>query len=245
MEKGVSRKPAERERLPAAAADLEAIRTEARRRLEECIDPAYGETIRGLVPSGSRIMGVRVPVIRDLAKALLAEYRELNAPAVCDLMDACCRERCREELLLVLVMLARFRRRLTPEVWPRIDRWIEAIDNWEVCDHLARNIAAELVARDPRFERDLLAWTGSRNHWRRRFALAVTTALNQGGRRNVELALRICEPLMRDSHDMVQKAVGWALRDAAKHDRAGVGRFLDRWASRADPKILREAGRRK
>lgn len=224
----------------SAAAVAKRLLADARQQLEALIDPTYVEKIRELVPTGAAILGVRVPAIRALALALCREQPTLDLPTVARLVDAACATRCREEVLLTLCMLVRFRRKFDASLWPAIDGWIDTIDNWEVCDHLAKNIAAVIVAKNEKLERDLLRWTMSTNFWRRRFALATTTSLNQGGRRNVELALRICEPLMCDPEPMVQKAVGWAIREASRHDAAAARRFVDSWRGRALPRVLRE-----
>ncbi len=215
---------------------------EVRKRLAARIEPAYAEKIRELVPTGSRVMGVRVPVIRELARVFRSEHPDLDLGAACALCDACCDKPCREEMLFAQAVLERFKRTINASIWPSINRWIDSIDNWEVCDQLSKNIAAPIVARNLDLASDLLAWTASPNHWRRRFALATTTSLNQGGRSNVALTLSVCDPLMGDEHLMVQKAVGWALREAAKKDAAAVETFLRKWKSKALPRILREAG---
>lgn len=229
-------------RPTAAKASNSQRLTEVRIRLAARIDPDYAEKIRELVPTGSGVMGVRVPVIRELARDFCSEQPDLDLDAACDLYDACCNKPCREEMLFAQAVLERFKRKIDSSIWPRIDQWIDSIDNWEVCDQLSKNIAAPIVARELDLAADLLAWTASPNPWRRRFALATTTSLNQGGRSNVALTLSVCDPLMRDEHVMVQKALGWALREAAKKDAAAVERFLRKWKAKALPRILREAG---
>lgn len=225
------------------SAQTASLRRAMRERLEAHVEPAYGAKIRELVPTRMEILGVRVPVIRAIARELLAERPEIDVAAACDLYEACCARPCREELLCAQGILERFRRKLDAGVWPRVDRWIETIDNWEVCDQLAKNVAAELAARTPSLARHLVEWARSANPWRRRFALATSTALNQRGRCDARLALKICEPLMRETEPIVQKAVGWALREAAKNDPGAVEALTRRWAGRAHPRILRDACR--
>ncbi|MFO0837613.1 MAG: DNA alkylation repair protein [Phycisphaerae bacterium] len=212
-----------------------------RKLLEQQVEPAYAVKIRELVPTRMEILGVRVPAIRALVRPFLAAHPEIDAGVACDFFDLCCKRPCREELLFAQGILERFRRKLDPAMWSRVDAWIDAIDNWEVCDQLSKNIAAELVTRTPALARDLREWARSDNPWRRRFALAASTALNQGGRSDVRLALDICEPLMRETEPIVQKAVGWALREAARKDAKAVDAFLDAQRDRALPRILREA----
>ena len=116
--------------------------------------------------------------------------------------------------------------------WRRLAVWLPALDNWETCDQLAMNVAAPVVAADPALVRELLRLTGARSEWVRRFTLASASALNQKGRVHVAETLAICGPLVADSSPHVRKAVGWALREASRHDPAAVEVFLRRHATR-------------
>ena len=118
---------------------------------------------------------------------------------------------------------------------------MEALDNWETCDQLAMNIGGELVARDLSLVEDLEAWARSPNPWRRRFAAAATTVLNQKGRSHPEETFRVCAPLMADPERTVQKAIAWAIREVAKVDEEAAFEFLRSSKDKTQPVILREA----
>lgn len=218
------------------------LRVEMRAQLHQHVEPAYATKIRELVHTKMELLGVRVPVVRALVRPFVASHPAINVDVACALYGHCCTRPCREELLFAQAILERFRKKLPTAAWTQIDSWIDVIDNWEVCDQLSKNIAAELIHRDPALSKHLHALVRSTNPWRRRFALAASTSLNQGGRRQVQLALDLCEPLMREPVLIVQKAVGWALREAARHDPAAVAQFLERHHKGALPRILREAG---
>lgn len=214
---------------------------EIRERLIELRDDAYLAKIGELVPSTDNIIGVRVPAIRALVKEYAAEHPELTPEDACALLDELCADRCREEMLFGIFLVTRFRRKLGASIWPRIDRWADALDNWETCDQLAMNIAGELVARDVALIDELIAWTASPNPWRRRCAAASTSVLNQKGRRMAVETLRVCEPLMLDADPSVGKAVAWAIREATESDPDAAQAFLRRWKGRAPRRIFREA----
>jgi len=72
-------------------------------------------------------------------------------------------------------------------------------------------------------------WTQSRHWVWRRVAAVSTVPLNsraRGGDGDAKRTLMICRRLIADPHDLVQKAVSWALRELAKRDSASVRRFL-------------------
>jgi 3-methyladenine DNA glycosylase AlkD len=109
---------------------------------------------------------------------------------------------------------------------------------------LAQNkgsIASRLVSAQPSLLSKLLALTKSENVWHRRFALATAAALNQKGRTLATLTLRVCEPLLADTHPMIRKAVGWAIREACKSDPDQVFAFLSARKGTLAKGLLREA----
>lgn len=194
-----------------------------------------------VAPTAGRILGVKVPVIRAHVKAFAAANRDLSLDDAIALADQALESRCREEQLFAAFLLARYRRQLGPDAWPAVSRWVDAIDNWEACDQLAMGVAGEIVARHPQLIRDLEEWAGSPSPWRRRFAVACTTVLNQKGRSDARAALRVCERLVADPDRSVAKAVGWALREACKSDASAVFEFLLRHRDAMPARLLRES----
>lgn len=194
-----------------------------------------------VAPTAGTILGVKVPLIRDQVKTFAAANRELSLIDAIALADGAFESRCREEQLFAAFLLARYKRQLDPEAWPAVSRWVDAIDNWEACDQLAMGVAGEIVARHPQLARDLETWAKSPNPWRRRFAVACTTVLNQKGRSDASAALRVCERLVEEPDRSVAKAVGWALREACKSDAPAVFEFLLRHRDVMSARLLRES----
>lgn len=220
---------------PSAAAIANAVRAWLRTRT----DPTCRAALETLIP-GARALGVRVPVLREKAAALRREHRALPLGALADVMDSFAAGRMREEILIGSFWLGRYGKAAEGLEWRRLSAWIPALDNWETCDQLAMNVAARVVAADPTLVAELRRLTQSRSEWSRRFALATASALNQKGRAHVEETLAICAPLVADDSPHVRKAVGWALREACKHDPAAVEAFLREHRSRAHPSVVRE-----
>jgi hypothetical protein len=86
-------------------------------------------------------------------------------------------------------------------------------------------------------------WTKSRDWVWRRVAAVSTVPLNsrpRGGHGDAKRTLPICRALLADPHDLVQKAVSWALRELAKRDPQSVRRFLAANRDRMSARVRRE-----
>lgn len=220
--------------------DVAQLAADIAAKLRALTDESYRDRIKTAVPTTDGIMGVPVPRIRELAKGYVQEHKQLPMAVVCRLLDHFGERRFREGMLFSTFVLTGFRRRFDAGLWPHVDRWVDMIDNWETCDQMATNLAAEVVVKQMGLIDDLVRWAQAPNPWRRRFAAAVTTALNQRGRSHPLEALRVCEPLMKEPEVIVQKAVAWAIREASQQDVEAVYQFLARWKGKAQPRIMRE-----
>ena len=98
-------------------------------------------------------------------------------------------------------------------------------------------VGAHLATRS-RAPLEGLAQSGSL--WERRIAIVATHWFI---RRRGETAttLRIAGALLDDPHDLIHKATGWMLREAAKRDRERVERFLVAHQKRMPRTMLRYA----
>lgn len=79
----------------------------------------------------------------------------------------------------------------------------------------------------------------SQNVWERRIAIVATWYFIRHSR--LEWTLRIAKLLHRDLHDLIQKAVGWMLREAGKKDEGALMLFLSEHAPDMPKTMLRSA----
>lgn len=220
--------------------DLDQVRKD----FERVAEPAYRKKISAHVPTGVTIIGVRVPAVRKLAQGWHHANKDVTPEFAMDLLESAFKRRCREELLFAVFVLARLKRKLTPTHLELIEPLIDKIEDWEVCDQLSMNVIGEIVAGAPEEAARLQKWAQSENIWRRRAAIASTTALNQKGRRLAGPTLEVCRQVMTEKDAGVKKAVGWALREASKSDPEAVYRFLLEWKTTAERRILNEGSQK-
>jgi len=108
---------------------------------------------------------------------------------------------------------------------------------WDHVDEVAHRVA-DLVATHPDEMRPvLLAWSVDPSMWLRR--LAILAQLGHRDRVDRELLTAVIEPNVGDPEFFVRKAIGWALREVARHDPEWVRAFVD--AHDLSPLSRREA----
>lgn len=226
--------------MPSPTTVLKGVRAD----LERAAEPAYRTKIAELVPTEITIIGVRVPAIRRLVQGWHRDHKDITADEAIDLLASAFKRRCREEILFAAILLARLKKTLTSTHLKRLDPLIDNIEDWEVCDQLSMGVFGEIVAANLDETGRLERWAKSKNPWRRRAAVASTTALTQKGRAHVDEALAVCRHVMTEKDAGVKKAVGWALREASRKDGAAVHRFLISWKVKAERRILNEGSQK-
>jgi len=97
-----------------------------------------------------------------------------------------------------------------------------------------------MIVAEPKRAKHALRWASSRNRWRRR-AAAVSFVRPARHRILFPEIVRVSEALLADQDDMVQKGLGWLLREAAKADPKTTVPYLLRIRDRAPRLMLRAA----
>ena len=212
----------------------------ARKRIRELGDSndalflqRFFKTGPGEYGEGDRFLGIRVPVVRRLAK----ELRGLPL----DQIETLLHDRWHEVRLLALVLLGNAYERASPaergtifDLYLRNTKWI---NNWDLVDASAARVIGAHLANRPRKLLDRLARSPAL--WERRIAIIATQHFIRNG--EFDDTIRLAEVLLQDSHDLIHKAVGWMLREVGNRDRATLEAFLDTHARQMPRTMLRYA----
>lgn len=170
--------------------------------------------------------GVRTPEVRRIAASA---YRELKKWPVAQ-RNAFCRELWAsgkmEEGGIAICVYQRFRKQCTACEFRLFERWIDRyVGNWAHCDGVSSWLIAASIANEPDLIPLLLPWVRSKKRWKRR-AAAVSFLQEAKQGRNTEVLLHVAGDLLEDPDDMVQKGVGWLLKEAYVKKPADVMRLL-------------------
>jgi len=178
----------------------------------------FFKTGPGQYGEGDKFLGVTVPMMRGLVR----KYRDLDDASALQLLESAWHE----ERLVALLLLVEGYDRGDESRRKRIHRGYLAnarqINNWDLVDCSAEYVVgAHLEASDTALLERL---AGSKLMWERRIAIVSTFHFIK--RNEFRPTLRIAKLLLRDTHDLIHKAVGWMLREVGKRDRETLDGFL-------------------
>lgn len=111
------------------------------------------------------------------------------------------------------------------------------INNWDLVDLSAPGIVGEYLKDKPR--KDLYRLADSPLLWDRRIAVVSTYTLIKNG--DFIDILALSERLLHHKHDLMQKAVGWMLREMGKRDKDLLVQFLEKHCRTMPRTMLRYA----
>jgi 3-methyladenine DNA glycosylase AlkD len=154
--------------------------------------------------------------------------------------DQLYRGRVLEEKNMAVMLLERSVHECGRKQFRLFDQWLDRVTNWADHDALLHYLIGPMIVDHPSRAHRVFVWACSRNRWRRR---ASAVALIRGARRRMfgnEIA-RLSEMLLDDEDDMVQKGLGWLLREYAKVDPQSAVRLLMKLRARTPRLVLRTA----
>ena len=109
------------------------------------------------------------------------------------------------------------------------------VNNWDLVDLSAPAIVGGYLLDKPREELYRLA--ASPLLWEQRIAVVSTITLIRN--RDFIDILRLSELLLHHPHDLMQKAIGWMLREMGKRDPDLLVQFLEKWSKQMPRTMLR------
>jgi len=120
------------------------------------------------------------------------------------------------------------------------ESWLDRISSWADHDGLVHGLISPMVAAKPARLKAVFRWAKSPKRWHRR---AACVSLIRGARAKLFFPdiVKLSNSLLTDEDDMVQKGLGWLLREAAKFDAKRTMPYLMKIRERAPRLVLRTA----
>jgi 3-methyladenine DNA glycosylase AlkD len=101
------------------------------------------------------------------------------------------------------------------QMWPVVVKWQDNVDDWALCDALAKIYTKILVVAPGKVYAQLKKWNKSANLWKRRQSVVSLLYYSRTKKNYLpfDKIERLITPLLKDKEYYVQKGVGWALRE--------------------------------
>ena len=120
------------------------------------------------------------------------------------------------------------------------ESWLDRISSWADHDGLVHYLISPMVAAKPARTKAVFRWAKSKNRWHRR-AACVSLIRTARVKTLFPEIVKLSNSLLDDPDDMVQKGLGWLLRETAKYDAKKTVPYLMKIRERAPRLVLRTA----
>ena len=201
-----------------------------RRDLKRLARPAGGFDASRYFRSADHLAfhNVGMSTVRTLARSIHEAHREdWSLADVLAFAETLIVDRYLETKAIGISVLARYRKVFTPALLPRWKRWLadDHASNWATTDAICGELIGPVIVAHPAKAPAMRAWSRHCNLWVRRASIVGLIPIARTGQA-LDLVYEIAKRLHADKEDLIQKAAGWALREAGKSDLVRLERYL-------------------
>ena len=202
----------------------------------------FFKTGPGQYGEGDKFLGIKVPVTRAVVKEC---WKEVSFENLQECILSPWHEVRLASLLCLVEIFSRAGKKKQEDLQKRcVDFYLahtDHINNWDLVDLSCYSLLGEWLLDKDRTLLYELARNG-KNIWEQRIGIVSTMAFVR--KNQLSDTYSIADIFLEGSdrvplHDLLQKAVGWLLREAGKKDEASLRMFLDKRASKMPRTMLR------
>ena len=192
--------------------------------------PRFFKTGKGEYGEGDKFLGVIVPNTRKVAK----NHKDSPYIVIEMLLESEWHE-CR--LCALLMLIEKYRKEPDEAVHFYLTH-TKGINNWDLVDLSAPYILGDYL-KDKTDRNVLFDLAGSSVMWERRIAVVSTLMFIRHGQ--FDDTIRLAESLIDSKHDLMQKSIGWMLREVGKRDKGLLVQFIEKHKHEMPRTMLRYA----
>jgi 3-methyladenine DNA glycosylase AlkD len=195
----------------------------------------FFKTGPGEYGEGDVFLGVTVPAIRLVCK----QYKDLPLPEVQELFDSDVHE---HRLAAAIILVYQYPKSADKKaIYDFYLKNVKAgrVNNWDIVDTTAPSVMGRYLWETEGARDVLFRLARSDNLWQKRVGIMSSFYFFLKGD-DPTTTLELAEILVNDKHDLIQKAVGWMLREIGKRvDTKLLTDFLDKHAATMPRTALR------
>lgn len=199
----------------------------------------FFKTGKGEYGEGDIFLGITVPTLRSVSKKYDLSLNELQP-----LLDSKIHEHRMVALFILIKKYEIAKKQQNKDEQKEIYEFYlknlkkSNINNWDLIDLSAPNILGEYLFEKDKDVKILYTLAESKFLWERRASILATFLFIK--QKETKHTLKIAKILLNDKEDLIQKAVGWMLREAGKRaSEKELTSFLDKHYKKMPRTMLR------
>jgi 3-methyladenine DNA glycosylase AlkD len=211
--------------------------------LESLKDEKRAKMAKTYYPTAMKVIGVTVPNEKKVLKEIKELTKKYTGEKKLELVKELINTGIFECQHLALEFTGKDKKILEILTEKDIDDMTVNMDNWISVDSFAAYIVGYAWRVGKITIDKIKSYLRSDDLWIRRIAVVATIGLNQkarGGTGDAKQTLEICELVIDDHQDMINKALSWALRELSKVTKKPVEEFIENYKDRLHRRVLRE-----
>lgn len=167
--------------------------------------------------------GVRADGRKEIIRAHRKAIRGLQQEQQLDLAWKLIESEYGEQQSIALFILEPHNEYFSPDKFAQLDRYVRLLHGWSKIDSYTGTLFRDVLFQHPDQFIDLVGqWNQDQDLWLRRASVVLfTRKVAKSGQFN-DAALEFCENLIYDQELLVQKGVGWSLKDLMRSDRERI-----------------------
>jgi 3-methyladenine DNA glycosylase AlkD len=227
--------------MSSAKATPEAVAAQIRRALKDGGSAEHAAGVQWFFKEEIKSHGWYTAALRRAVRQCRREIlREHDFAFLTEVADELFSGSVLEEKIAAVFLLEALDSQCDDGEFEMFESWLDRISSWAEHDGLVHSLIAPMVAAKAARTKSVFRWAKSDDRWHRR---AACVALIRGARakRFFPEIVKLSDSLLGDKDDMVQKGVGWLLRETAKFDARRTVPYLMKIRGRAPRLVLRTA----
>ena len=204
------------------------VLSQIRMDLKAATDEKTKQSFQRFFKEQVKFYGVKTETVGKIAKKHWIKVKTLDKQAIFSLCEELYRSDYTEEAFIVAFWLPNYIDYLEPADLVTFKLWIECyINNWAKCDGFCNHTIGDLIQKYPETLTEVKSWAKSHNRWLKR-ASAVSLIVPAKKGLFLQDAFEICDVLLLDGDDMVQKGYGWLLKEESRKHQKSVFDYVFR-----------------
>ncbi len=193
----------------------------------------FFKTGPGQYGEGDIFIGITVPNQRLVAK----EFQDTPLSEVLKLLKSPIHEHRLTALLILIFQFQKGNEVDKAKIFEKYLKNTKYINNWDLVDLSTPRIVGDFLLTHQGEKNIIYKLVASKDLWERRITVLATYPFIKNN--DFKDILKIAKLLMDDKQDLIQKAVGWMLREMGKKNELEIKKFLDIYSKKMPRTMLR------